>query len=105
MKLAYNNWHKEVVHDDAIQSELNSITDGQLEFTNTPYVKAYSMKQDLSLSKITTLENAISSSNSVTITTIIITATVVTVTVIITATLRRSGFRIENVFIINEPAV
>ncbi|MFT4094671.1 MAG: DUF4290 domain-containing protein [Niabella sp.] len=46
MKLAYNNWHKEVVHDDAIQSELNSITDGQLEFTNTPYVKAYSMKQD-----------------------------------------------------------
>ncbi|MGE9311027.1 DUF4290 domain-containing protein [Niabella sp. CJ426] len=51
MKLAYNNWHKEVVHDDAIQSELNSITDGQLEFTNTPYVKAYSMKQDLALSK------------------------------------------------------
>src|SRR5690606_33649056 len=47
MKLAYNNWHKEVVHDDAIQSELNSITDGQLEFTNTPYVKAYSMKQDV----------------------------------------------------------
>lgn len=50
MKLAYNNWHKEVVHDDAIQSELNSITDGQLEFTNTPYVKAYSMKQDLAKS-------------------------------------------------------
>ena len=47
MKLAYNNWHKEVVHDDAIQSELNSITNGQLEFTNTPYVKAYSLKQDL----------------------------------------------------------
>ena len=41
MKLAYNNWHKEVVHDDAIQSELSSITDGQLTFTNTPYVKAY----------------------------------------------------------------
>jgi hypothetical protein len=50
MKLAYNNWHKEVVHDDAIQSELNSITDGQLEFTNTPYVKAYSLKQDLAKS-------------------------------------------------------
>lgn len=41
MKLAYNNWHKEVVHDDAIQSELTSITDGQLTFTNTPYVKAF----------------------------------------------------------------
>ena len=41
MKLAYNNWHKEVVHDDAIQSELTNITDGQLEFTNTPFVKAY----------------------------------------------------------------
>ncbi len=41
MKLAYNNWHHETVHDDAIQSELTNITDGQLEFTNTPYVKAY----------------------------------------------------------------
>ena len=41
MKLAYNNWHKEVVHDDGIQSELTGITDGQLTFTNTPYVKAY----------------------------------------------------------------
>lgn len=41
MKLAYNNWHKDTVHDDAIQSELTSITQGQLEFTNTPYVKAY----------------------------------------------------------------
>ena len=41
MKLAYNNWHKEVVHDDAIQSELTGITDGQLTFTNTPYVKAF----------------------------------------------------------------
>jgi hypothetical protein len=41
MKLAYNNWHKETVHDDAIQSELTSITDGQLEFTNTPYVKSF----------------------------------------------------------------
>lgn len=41
MKLAYNNWHKELVHDDAIQSELSTITDGQLTFTNTPFVKAY----------------------------------------------------------------
>jgi hypothetical protein len=41
MKLAYSNWHKEIVHDDAIQSELSSITGGQLEFTNTPYVKAF----------------------------------------------------------------
>ncbi|WP_290794367.1 DUF4290 domain-containing protein [Flavihumibacter sp. UBA7668] len=41
MKLAYSNWHKENVHDDAIQSELKSITGGELEFTNTPFVKAY----------------------------------------------------------------
>jgi hypothetical protein len=41
MKLAYNNWHKETVHDDAIQSELNNIAGGQLEFTNTPFVKSY----------------------------------------------------------------
>ena len=40
MKLAYSNWHKETVHDDAIQSELSGITHGQLEFTNTPYVRA-----------------------------------------------------------------
>src|SRR5215204_5232492 len=46
MKLAYNNWHKDVVHDDAIQSELTNITEGQLEFTNTPYVKAYRMQPD-----------------------------------------------------------
>ena len=46
MKLAYTNWHKDTVHDDAIQSELNSITQGQLEFTNTPYVKAYRMQQE-----------------------------------------------------------
>lgn len=41
MKLAYNNWHKELVHDDAIRSELNAITKGQLEFTNTPFVKSF----------------------------------------------------------------
>lgn len=40
MKLAYSNWHKETVHDDAIQSELTNLTQGQLEFTNTPYVRA-----------------------------------------------------------------
>jgi hypothetical protein len=39
MKLAYSNWHKELVHDDAIRSELDKITDGQLEFSNTPYIK------------------------------------------------------------------
>ncbi len=41
MKLAYNNWHKEVVADEAIQAELNNLTNGQLEFTNTPYVKQF----------------------------------------------------------------
>ena len=41
MKLAYNNWHKETVHDDAIQAELSQLTGGQLEFTNTPYVKSF----------------------------------------------------------------
>nr|HQU56370.1 DUF4290 domain-containing protein [Chitinophagaceae bacterium] len=46
MKLAYNNWHKELVHDEAIQSEMNTLTDGQLTFTNTPYVKAYRSQQD-----------------------------------------------------------
>jgi hypothetical protein len=46
MKLAYNNWHKDTVHDDAIQSELTNITQGQLEFTNTPYVKAYRPAQE-----------------------------------------------------------
>jgi hypothetical protein len=39
MKLAYSNWHKELVHDDAIRSELDSITGGELEFSNTPYIK------------------------------------------------------------------
>jgi hypothetical protein len=46
MKLAYNNWHKELVHDDAIQGELTNITEGQLEFTNTPFVKAYRPQQE-----------------------------------------------------------
>lgn len=41
MKLAYNNWHKETVHDDAIQAELSQLTHGQLQFSNTPYVKSF----------------------------------------------------------------
>ena len=39
MKLAYSNWHKELVQDDAIRAELNAITGGELEFSNTPYIK------------------------------------------------------------------
>jgi hypothetical protein len=39
MKLAYSNWHKELVHDDSIQAELTNITKGQLEFNNRPFVK------------------------------------------------------------------
>jgi len=39
MKLTYSNWHKELVHDDNIQAELQSITEGQLEFNNRPFVK------------------------------------------------------------------
>lgn len=30
MKVAYNNWHKEVIHDDMIKDELFSISKGQL---------------------------------------------------------------------------
>lgn len=39
MKLSYSNWHKELVHDDAIRSELTAMTKGQLDFDNTPYIK------------------------------------------------------------------
>jgi hypothetical protein len=39
MKLSYSNWHKELVQDDAIRSELNSITGGELEFSTTPFIK------------------------------------------------------------------
>jgi hypothetical protein len=39
MKLSYSNWHKELVQDDVIKSELDSITGGQLEFNNSPYIK------------------------------------------------------------------
>jgi hypothetical protein len=41
MKLAYSNWHKELVHDDGIRAELNIITNGKLEFDSTPFVKHY----------------------------------------------------------------
>jgi len=34
MKLAYNNWHKESVHDDMVRGELAAITDGKLNFLN-----------------------------------------------------------------------
>jgi len=39
MKLTYSNWHKELVHDDAIQTELRTMTNGELEFNNRPFVK------------------------------------------------------------------
>jgi hypothetical protein len=39
MKLTYSNWHKELVHDDTIQNELSTITKGELEFNNRPFVK------------------------------------------------------------------
>ena len=39
MKLSYSNWHKELVHDDVIRQELNTITGGELEFSNTPFIK------------------------------------------------------------------
>ncbi len=39
MKLTYSNWHKELVHDDNIQTELSSMTGGELEFNNRPFVK------------------------------------------------------------------
>ncbi len=39
MKLTYSNWHKELVHDDNIQTELSGMTNGELEFNNRPFVK------------------------------------------------------------------
>jgi hypothetical protein len=39
MKLTYSNWHKELVHDDNIQSELSAITKGELEFNSRPFIK------------------------------------------------------------------
>lgn len=46
MKLSYNNWHKENIHDDAIQSELSAITKGELEFNNRPFVRQYRPSDD-----------------------------------------------------------
>jgi len=42
MKLAYSNWHKESVHDDAVKSELNTITDGKLEYHTGGSAPSYS---------------------------------------------------------------
>jgi hypothetical protein len=40
MKLTYSTWHKELVHDDTIRTELNTITNGELEFNNpTPKIR------------------------------------------------------------------
>jgi hypothetical protein len=39
MKLTYSNWHKELVHDDNIQTELTAITKGELEFNSRPFIK------------------------------------------------------------------
>ncbi len=39
MKLAYSTWHNELVQDASIQSEMDSITGGQLQFENTPFIK------------------------------------------------------------------
>jgi hypothetical protein len=46
MKLSYNNWHKENIHDDAIQAELTAITKGELEFNNRPFVRQYRPSDD-----------------------------------------------------------
>ena len=39
MKLTYSNWHKEMVHDDSIRTELNLMTNGELEFKSTPNIR------------------------------------------------------------------
>ncbi len=39
MKLAYSNYHKELVHDETIRAELNNISGGMIEFSHTPYVR------------------------------------------------------------------
>ena len=64
MKLAYNNWHKEIVHDDAIQSELTNITEGQLTFTNTPYVKAFRPHRITAIGIVVVMENQEANFNS-----------------------------------------
>lgn len=49
MKLAYSNWHKESVHDDAIRTELNIISKGQLQYqpgpgSSTPSASSFSLQ-------------------------------------------------------------
>ena len=40
MKLTYSNWHKELVHDDNIQTELKlQLQREHLEFNNRPFIK------------------------------------------------------------------
>lgn len=46
MKLAYNNWHNELVQDTSIQAELDAMTGGQLQFENTPFIKLKDNRQD-----------------------------------------------------------
>jgi hypothetical protein len=35
MKVAYNNWHKENIHDDMIKEELNAMSKGAIQFSTT----------------------------------------------------------------------
>lgn len=39
MKLSYTNWHREVVSDQVLQTELDALSHGQLTFTNAPYIR------------------------------------------------------------------
>lgn len=39
MKLAYNNWHHENMHDDGIRNELKIISGGKLDFDNSSFTK------------------------------------------------------------------
>lgn len=41
MKLAYNNWHKENVHDDMVRAELAAITGNQLAITHNYQQASY----------------------------------------------------------------
>lgn len=45
MKLVYNNWHKENVHDDTVKNELAIITKGELELSSAPAVKVPPFRQ------------------------------------------------------------
>lgn len=39
MKLAYNNWHHENIHDDGVRNELRSISGGKLDVNATNFTK------------------------------------------------------------------